>query len=135
FDRPRAGVEPPVVERQGVGQIMKQGMPTCLRFEGESKGRIRIDVDRIDRIHLDRDGESHADLLTYWTRHNSLSALKGAEGENAGRGRRVNSISTAAAATSPRPDAVPCRPERAGRPARTPQRRNACCRALRAIIP
>jgi hypothetical protein len=42
---------------------MEQGMPARLRFERESKGRIRVDVDRIDRIHLDRDGESHADLL------------------------------------------------------------------------
>ena len=39
FERPGAGIEPPVVKRQRVGQIMEQGMPAGLRFEGESKGR------------------------------------------------------------------------------------------------
>src|ERR1700756_5222963 len=60
FERPRAGMEAPIVKSQGLRQIMEQGMPARLRFECESKGRIRIDVYRIDRIHLDRDRQSHA---------------------------------------------------------------------------
>ena len=51
------------MEGQRIGQIMKQRMSAGLRFEREGKGRIRIDVYRIDRIHLDRDGKRHADLL------------------------------------------------------------------------
>jgi hypothetical protein len=63
FERPRTGIEPAVVKRQRVRQVMEQGVPSHLCLEGESKSRIRIDVYRIDRIHLDRDGESHASLL------------------------------------------------------------------------
>jgi hypothetical protein len=35
-------------------------MTPPLRFEREREGRIGVDVDRVDRIHLDRDGETHA---------------------------------------------------------------------------
>src|SRR5437763_16224035 len=138
FERPGARIEPPVLKRQRVGQIMEQGMPAGLCFEGQRKRRIRIDVDRIDRIHLDRDGESHADLLTYLDSTQlplRPSGLGGGDGENAGNGRRVNSTATAAAAAASRPDAVPCRPERAGRPARARRPPNAYSRAGCATIP
>ena len=42
---------------------MEERMAPPLRFERERKGRIGVDVDRVDRIHLDRDGKSHAGLL------------------------------------------------------------------------
>ena len=38
-------------------------MPARLPFERQREGRIGVDVDRVDRIHLDRDGESHATSL------------------------------------------------------------------------
>jgi hypothetical protein len=57
-------VKSPITQGQRVGQIVEQGMPACLRFKGKRKRRICIDIDRIDRIHLDRNGKSHADLLT-----------------------------------------------------------------------
>jgi hypothetical protein len=40
-------------------------MPALLRLKGQSKGRIRIDVDRLDWIHLDSDGKRHAGL-PFW---------------------------------------------------------------------
>src|SRR5207244_5949782 len=57
-----AGIEPPVAQDQGLGQIVEQNVPAPLRLQGERKSRIRVDVDRVDRIHLDRDGERHDDL-------------------------------------------------------------------------
>src|SRR5215469_5625167 len=41
------------------GQIMVEGMAAALRLERERKGRIRIDIDALDRIHLDRHRQSH----------------------------------------------------------------------------
>ena len=93
FERPRAGIKPPVVQRQGVGQIMEQGMPAGLGFEGQSKGRIRIDVDRIDRIHLDRDGQSHADLRCTTADCPSPSRYAGPSlSPQAGRGAQLFSL-------------------------------------------
>jgi hypothetical protein len=34
-------------------------MTACLRFEREGKGRIPVDIDRINRVHLDRDSKAH----------------------------------------------------------------------------
>src|SRR3974390_3145127 len=69
FEWPSAGVDPPVVQSQRVRQVMEQGMPASLRLERERESRIRIDVDPIDRIHLNRNGEGHADLpvlMPFW---------------------------------------------------------------------
>jgi hypothetical protein len=38
---------------------MVQRVPPRLCLERQREARIRIDVDRIDRIHLDRYGETH----------------------------------------------------------------------------
>src|SRR5947208_974998 len=128
FERPGARIEPPVLKRQRVGQIMEQGMPAGLCFEGQRKVEsASMLIVSIGSIWIATARAMPTSLHT-WTRHNSLSALGGGEGENAGKGRRVNSTSTAAAAAASQPDAVPCRPERAGRPARARRRPNACCR-------
>src|SRR6516165_6469979 len=86
FEWSGAGVDPPVVQSQRVGQVMEQGMPASLRLEREGESRIRIDVDPIDRIHLDRNGEGHADLpvlVLFWIypaaavpRYPAVSAVK-----------------------------------------------------------
>ncbi len=59
LERPPAGIEAPVAQAQRLGQVVEQRMAAGLRLEREGEGRIRIDVDRVDRIHLDRDGETH----------------------------------------------------------------------------
>ena len=41
FERPAAGVEPPVAQGQRVGQVMKQRVAARLRLKSESKGRNR----------------------------------------------------------------------------------------------
>jgi hypothetical protein len=65
FEPTAAGIEPPIPQGQCVRQIVKQTMPALLRLKGQSKGRIRIDVDRLDWIHLDSDGKRHAGL-PFW---------------------------------------------------------------------
>ncbi len=44
---------------QPVGRIVKQPMPPLLRFQRDAKGRIRVDVDGGDRVHLQGDGQRH----------------------------------------------------------------------------
>src|SRR5438067_13539832 len=59
FERPAARVKPAVAQSQRWREVMIERMSARLRLERQRKGRIRIDVDRVDRIHLDRDGETH----------------------------------------------------------------------------
>src|SRR5205085_57694 len=59
FERPATGIEAAVAQGQGLRQIMVQRMAARLRLERQREGRIRVNVDRVDRIHLDRDGETH----------------------------------------------------------------------------
>src|SRR5580704_9732367 len=54
FERPAAGIETAIAQGQRLRQVVVQRMAARLR-----EGRIRVDVDRVDRIHLDRDGETH----------------------------------------------------------------------------
>ncbi len=60
FERPSAGREPAVAQGQRLRQVVVERMAARLRLKRQGKGRIRIDVDRVDRIHLDRDSETHA---------------------------------------------------------------------------
>src|ERR1700757_4960190 len=57
LERATAGVKPPVAKGQRLRQIMEQCMSASLRFECERECRIRVDIDRVDRVHLDRYGE------------------------------------------------------------------------------
>ena len=40
--------------------VIEKRMPARLRFQREREGRIASDVDALDGIHLDGDGEWHA---------------------------------------------------------------------------
>ena len=57
--RPRMGQHPLVVQRHILGQIVIERMAACLRFQRQYERRIRVDIDRFDRIHLDGDDEGH----------------------------------------------------------------------------
>ena len=59
FELAALGVEPAVAQGQRLRQVMIQRVAAPLRLERQRKGRIRVDVDRVDRVHLDRDGETH----------------------------------------------------------------------------
>jgi hypothetical protein len=39
---------------------MEEAMATLLRGEHQRKARIARDVDAVERVHLDGDGEAHA---------------------------------------------------------------------------
>ena len=57
--RPRARGQPPVAEGQVRHEIVPERMAARLRRLGEGEGRVGIDGDAFDRIHLDGDGELH----------------------------------------------------------------------------
>ena len=40
-------------KRQVRGQVVAQAMAPALRLQGQGKGRIAVDVDAVDRVHLD----------------------------------------------------------------------------------
>ena len=52
-----------VPETEIVRQIMEQRMTAPRGFQRQRKGAVAVDVDCIDRIHLDRDGKAHRGLL------------------------------------------------------------------------
>ena len=46
--------------RQPVRRVVQERVAARLRFEQHGEGRVARDLDALDRIHLDRDGEGHA---------------------------------------------------------------------------
>ena len=52
-------------------------MAARLPLERQREGRIGVDVDRVDRIHLDRDGETHAPPASSCATPRSDSAIRG----------------------------------------------------------
>ena len=56
-ERPRPRHHPALVERQIAGEIVKQGMAAGARLERQREGRVGVDIDRLDRVHLNGDGE------------------------------------------------------------------------------
>ena len=59
LQRPRAGHHPARVERQLAGQIMIQRVAARLGLESQREGAVGVDVDGLDGVHLDGDGETH----------------------------------------------------------------------------
>ena len=59
LDRPAAGGDPALVERQPVGGVVEQPVPARLRLLHDPEGGIGGDVDPLDRIHLDGDVQGH----------------------------------------------------------------------------
>jgi len=57
--RPDPGIEPAALENQVLRQVMEQTVSPLLRLEREREGTVGVDVDRLDRIHLDGDGKAH----------------------------------------------------------------------------
>ena len=58
-ERTRPRIQAALRERHLLRQIVVELMATPLRFEGKREGGIRVDVDRLDRVHLDGDDEGH----------------------------------------------------------------------------
>jgi hypothetical protein len=56
---PGPGIDPPVPEAQVLGQVVVQAMAAALGLQGQHEAAVGIDVDRLDRVHLDGDGEAH----------------------------------------------------------------------------
>ena len=48
-----------VAEGQIARPVIEQAMAALLRFQRQGKGGIAADVDLLDRVHLDRDGQCH----------------------------------------------------------------------------
>jgi hypothetical protein len=42
---------------------VEQPVAAGLTLDRQREGRVGVDVDALDRVHLDRDGEAHAGLL------------------------------------------------------------------------
>ena len=59
LQRPGAGDEASLAEGQVLDEVVPEHVATALRRLGEGEGRIRVDVDPLDGVHLDRDGERH----------------------------------------------------------------------------
>ena len=54
-DRARIGVDLPIAETEIIGQIIIKRVPPPLCFQRKNEGRIRIDVDVFDGVHLNGD--------------------------------------------------------------------------------
>ena len=61
-DRKSPRNHPPFNKGQLVGRVKEQRMPPRLRFQGNAKRRIAIDIDRTDRIHLQGYFKGHENL-------------------------------------------------------------------------
>ncbi|MPL89853.1 hypothetical protein SDC9_35895 [bioreactor metagenome] len=57
--RPAAGKHPALAVDQLVGRVIEQFMPPRLRLFGQPEGAVSVDVDRADRVHLDRNFQGH----------------------------------------------------------------------------
>ena len=55
----RLGADAPLALDQGLRQIVEQRMPARLRLQRKGEGGIGVDIDALDRVHLDADGEAH----------------------------------------------------------------------------
>ena len=55
----REGGETAAPEGQATGEVMVERVATVLGLERQGKGAVGVDVDRLDGIHLDGDGEAH----------------------------------------------------------------------------
>ena len=44
-----------VAEGQIARQVVPEHVPARLRFQRQGEGGIAVDIDRLDRVHLDRD--------------------------------------------------------------------------------
>src|SRR5262249_53505980 len=60
FEGATAGAEPTVAQGQRLRQIVIERVAALLPLQRQREGRIGVDVDRVDRVHLNRDGETHA---------------------------------------------------------------------------
>jgi hypothetical protein len=53
---PRLRRQLAVAQRQVLRQVVIKRVPSRLPLEREHEGRIGVDIDRLDRIHLNADG-------------------------------------------------------------------------------
>ncbi len=49
----------PVPEGERIRQIVEQRIAARLGFQAKGKGAVGVDIDALDRVHLNGDGESH----------------------------------------------------------------------------
>ena len=53
-----------VAEGQIARAVIEQAMAARLRFQRQRESGIAADIDLLDRVHLDRDGQGHDKPLT-----------------------------------------------------------------------
>src|SRR5262249_60483535 len=58
-ERADAGDDMALAQGQIMRTVIQQSVAAALRFQSERKSRITGDIDALDRIHLDCDGERH----------------------------------------------------------------------------
>jgi hypothetical protein len=66
FYRPAARHDPALDEGQPVRSVEEQMMPARLRLKRDAEGRIGVDVDRPDRVHLQGYLQGHRSLHHVW---------------------------------------------------------------------
>jgi len=64
FEAAGMGGQRAVLEAQGLGQVVAQRMSARLGFESQREGRIGVDIDILDRVHLDCDLEAHRGVFS-----------------------------------------------------------------------
>jgi hypothetical protein len=57
-----ARLQPAVAQAEMPRQVVIERVAARLRLERQHEGRVGVDVDRLDRIHLDRYGEAHVSI-------------------------------------------------------------------------
>ena len=58
--RPHAGEDPALAIEHVARQIVKQPVAAALGLERQHEAAVGLDVDVLDRVHLDGDGKAHA---------------------------------------------------------------------------
>ena len=65
LQRARRGEDAPVAQEQIARQIVEQAVAALEGLQPQDEARIRIDIDALDGIHLDGDGEAHGAILQF----------------------------------------------------------------------
>ena len=60
LERPRGGDDPALPVAQLARQVVVEPVAALLRLQRQGEAAVRVDVDGLERVHLDRDGERHA---------------------------------------------------------------------------
>src|SRR5690606_7019615 len=60
------GIDPAVQKAHRLGHVIEEAVAAALGLERKDEGAVGVDVDLLDRIHLDGDGEAHGRVPLGW---------------------------------------------------------------------